>query len=201
MFTPQGEFLALPVPANYIIKDIEENFRQLLLERLHRAERLSGNFMARLLQWNPSGFSAYAGQLVFDDEPLKLEQLACYLTRAPIKLGAITQANDGRVSVTTPPHPLTGKTVIHLDVLDWIHAICQQIPDQGQHLVRYYGAYANRRRQTLLQRDLSHTPDSGPEEHDKDASSTTSSPSRASWARLIRKVLEVDPLLCPHCVK
>ena len=112
--------------------------------------------MNKLLQWNPSGFSAYAGQLVFDDEPQKLEQLALYLTRAPIRLGAITQANDGRVSITTPPHPLTGSTVIHLDVLDWIHAICQQIPDHGQHLTRFYGACANRTRQTLFQKDSSH---------------------------------------------
>ncbi len=198
VFTPLGEFLPLPVPATYITKDIEDNFRKMLLERLHRAERLSEDFMNKLLQWNPSGFSAYAGQLVFDDEQQKLEQLARYLTRAPIRLGAITQANDGRVSVTTPPHPLTGSTVIHLDVLDWIHAICQQIPNHGQHLTRFYGAYANRTRQTLFQKDLSQTPDSGPE-HDTDGPSTTSSPSRASWARLIRKVFETDPLLCPKC--
>jgi hypothetical protein len=170
----------------------------MLLERLHRAERLSEDFMNKLLQWNPSGFSAYAGQLVFDDEQKKLEQLARYLTRTPIRLGDITQANDGRVSVTTPPHPLSGSTVIHLDVLDWIHAICQQIPDHGQHLTRFYGAYANRTRQTLFQKDLSQTPDSGPE-HDTDGPSTTSSPSRASWARLIRMVFETDPLLCPKC--
>jgi hypothetical protein len=198
VFTPLGEFFPLPVPATYIIKDIEENFRKILLERLHRAERLSEDFMNKLLQWNPSGFSAYAGQLVFDDEQKKLEQLARYLTRAPIRLGAISQANDGRVSIATPPHPLTGSTVINLDVLDWIHAICQQIPDHRQHLTRFYGAYANRTRQTLFQKDLSQTPDSGPE-HDTDGPSTTSSHSRASWARLIRKVFETDPLLCPKC--
>lgn len=54
VFTPQGEFLPLPKPANSILKDIEERFRRLLLKRLHRAERLSEEFMNRLLQWNPS---------------------------------------------------------------------------------------------------------------------------------------------------
>ena len=72
-----------------------------------------------------------AGQLVFDDEPEKLERLASYLTRAPIKLGSITETPEGRVSVTTPPHPLTGNTVLLLDPLDWIHAICQQIIPGG----------------------------------------------------------------------
>ena len=103
VFTPLGEFLPLPVPATYITKDIEDNFRKMLLERLHRAERLSEDFMNKLLQWNPSGFSAYAGQLVFDDEQKKLEQLARYLTRAPIRLGDITQANNCCVAC-----PVTG---------------------------------------------------------------------------------------------
>jgi hypothetical protein len=74
-----------------------------------------------------SGFSVHAEQLVFDDEPEKLEKFASYLTRAPIRLGSITETAEGRVSVTTPPHPLTGNTVLLLDPLDWMHAICQQI--------------------------------------------------------------------------
>ena len=127
VFTPQGEFVPLPTPATYILPDIEERFRKLLLKRLHRAERLSETFMNKLLEWNPSGFSVHAEQLVYDDETQKLENLALYLTRAPIKLSGITQTPEGQVCVTTPPHPLTGNTVLVLDVLDWIHAICQQI--------------------------------------------------------------------------
>jgi len=34
--------------------------------------------------------------------------------------------------VTTPPHPVTADTVLRLDPLDWVHALCQQIPDRGQ---------------------------------------------------------------------
>ena len=127
VFTPQGEFVPLPTPATYILPDIEERFRKLLLKRLHRAERLSETFMNKLLEWNPSGFSVHAEQLVYDDETQKLENLALYLTRAPIKLSSITQTPEGQVCVTTPPHPLTGNTDLVLDVLDWIHAICQQI--------------------------------------------------------------------------
>ncbi len=39
-----------------------------------------------------------------------------------------------------------------MDALDWIHAICQQIPDRGQHLYRDYGAYSNRTRKALPQK-------------------------------------------------
>jgi hypothetical protein len=77
---PQGEFLPLPTRATYHLPNIEECFRQLLLSRLRRAERLCEAFMNKLLQWSPSGFSVHAEQLVFDDEPQKLEKLGSYLS-------------------------------------------------------------------------------------------------------------------------
>lgn len=202
VFTPQGEFLPLPKPANSILKDIEERFRHLLLERLHRAERLSEEFMNRLLQWNPSGFSVYAEQLVWDDEPQRLEKLARYLTRAPVRVDGVSQTQDSRVLLTTPPDPLTGETLLFLDSLDWVHAICQQIPDRGQHLTRFYGAYANRIRKALFEDaspDAPSSPSSSPPPSEPDPASAGAPASRACWARLIRKVFEVDPLICARC--
>ena len=208
VFTPQGEFLPLPKPANSILKDIEERFRRLLLKRLHRAERLSEEFMNRLLQWNPSGFSVYAEQLVWDDEPQRMEKLASYITRAPLRVDGVSETQDSRVLLTTPPHPLTGETLLFLHPLDWVHAICQQIPDRGQHLTRFYGAYANRIRKALFEEaspDLLSNPSSSPHPSEPDTpsepdpASAGAPASRASWARLIRKVFEVDPLICARC--
>ena len=39
-----------------------------------------------------------------------------------------------------------------LDPLEWIHQVVQQIPAPRQHMVRYYGAYANRKRRRLCQK-------------------------------------------------
>jgi len=136
VFTPEGEFLPLPVPATSLLANIEERFRHLLLKRLRRAERLSDTFLNKLLGWNPSGFSVHAAQLVFDDEPDRLERLARYLTRAPLGVERVCINEEGGVEVTTPLQPGTRETVLRLDPLDWIHAICQQIPDRGQHLSR-----------------------------------------------------------------
>ena len=127
VFTPEGEFLALPATAASLLADIEERFRRLLRQRLNRAERLSEAFLNNLLGWNPSGFSVYANQLVFVDEPDRLERLARYLTRAPIAVDAVRTDDDARVEVTTPHQSVTGDIVLQLDPLDWIHAICQQI--------------------------------------------------------------------------
>ena len=113
------------MPATCILADIEERFRKSLLRRLNQAERLSDAFMNKLLQWNLSGFSVHpdppsprlrrVGQLVFDNEPERLEKLVSYLTRAPIRLGSITETPEGRVLLRTPPHPLTGNTLLVLD--------------------------------------------------------------------------------------
>ena len=72
------------------------------------------------------------------------------------------------------------------------------IPDRGQHLTRYYGAYANRNRRALSQGALTACLASCTDTTN-DKSSTTSTSSRTNWARLIRKVFEVDPLLCSTC--
>ena len=93
---------------------------------------------------------------------------------------------------------MTGNTVLVLDALDWIHAICQQIPDPRQHLTRYYGAYSNRTRKALPPNDGSQTCVTAPKPPEPDFDKPCS-PDRASWARLIRKVFEVDPLLCGKC--
>src|SRR5439155_20096721 len=73
------------------------------------------------------------------------------------------------------------------------------IPDRRQHLVRYYGAYASRsrgagrfgvRRPPRVERSEQDPAQTLSPEHKR---------SRASWARLLRRILEVDPLLCTKC--
>ena len=79
-----------------------------------------------------------------------------------------------------------------------------QVLSLGQHLTRYYGAYANRARRLFRAADEeSNGGGAGGPQLDADAladqESEFASARRQSWARLLRKVLEVDPLLCPQC--
>ena len=229
-FTPDAEFVPLPY---FDPRLVEEVFRRRLLDRLHGADRLSEQFHRSLLGWVHSGFSVHGEQRGAAGDPQGAERLARYITRAPIALDRLEAAEAGCVRVATPPDPRTGATGLRLDGLDWIHAITSQIPDRGQHLVRYCGWYSSRSR-GLRRRRRDETvpvpaaespggapPPGGPPQNPvpwapPEATSappevtptrsgsgppheSTRRPSRASWARLLRRIMEVDPLLCARC--
>ena len=66
------------------------------------------------------------------------------------------------------------------------------IPDKGRVTLRYYGLYSNAHRGKMRKAgvDPSHPPIINDE--------VSFVPSNG-WAEMIRKVFEVDPLICPQC--
>ena len=67
------------------------------------------------------------------------------------------------------------------------------IPNKGEQMVRYYGFYSNKSRGL---RKKAGTDDQVPALIDSDISRQAF---RKNWARLIQKIYNVDPLLCPKC--
>jgi hypothetical protein len=83
------------------------------------------------------------------------------------------------------------------DYLEWIARLTSHIPDRGTQLVHYYGAYSNAHRGVARRRES--FVDVPPEDEPFDSprpESTRLAVRRKSWAKLIRRVYEVDPLLC-----
>ena len=76
-----------------------------------------------------------------------------------------------------------------MDPVEWLARMSDHIPDPGQHRTLFYGEYSNRVR--------------GSRPPEAEESPVAAEPLRKrcspSWARLIAKVHEVDPLLCPRC--
>ena len=83
---------------------------------------------------------------------------------------------------------------------EFVARVLVQVPDPRRHLVRYYGAYSNRARgqRRKAQAELGACPWS-----EMSQEAVPASPERAAlrrrWANLIRRVYEVDPLVCPRC--
>ena len=211
VFTPEGAFHPVPWPPARVL---EEAFRRLLLAALLRAERLSESAHESLLAWAHSGFSVHGEQRVDASEGDALERLGRYVTGPALATGAVTLREDGRVCVATPPDPKSGAEGVVLDVLDFVHAVVTQIPDAGKHLVRYYGAYAHKVRgraraaaanppvEAAGTTPGASEPSAAPAPCEPVVPAEPGSPEarrRSAWARVLQKVFEVDPLLCPRC--
>jgi hypothetical protein len=78
--------------------------------------------------------------------------------------------------------------------------VTTQIPDARRHLIRYYGAYSHRSRGARRALKEAECGSGKPSDDDaEDAADAPPTKSRANWARLLRRIYEADPLLCPRC--
>ena len=171
---------------------LTETWRRLVLDALVDEDRLSEGFRDQLLSWrHQGGFSVYGRHLILNEEPTRLAHMARYAVRAPAALDRVTANDDGRVLLEIPPDPRSGATTLVLDPLEWVRRITNQVPAPRAHMVRYYGAYANRARKLYRSEDE----DVRVQVIDPEPLSA----GQASWARLLRRVFEVDPLSCPRC--
>jgi hypothetical protein len=79
------------------------------------------------------------------------------------------------------------------DALEWIAAMSSHVPNKGEQMVRYYGYYSNvcRGKRKKQNQDGLVPCVLKPDEDSKSY--------RKNWARLIQKIYEPDPLICPKC--
>jgi hypothetical protein len=82
------------------------------------------------------------------------------------------------------------------DPLDFLAAVTAHIPDRREHLVRYYGWYSSVQRGKRRKLGLETKP---PEAQPLEDGTAEARAARRAWARLIKKIYEVDPLVCPEC--
>ena len=88
-----------------------------------------------------------------------------------------------------------------VDALDFVARVLAHIPDPRRHFVHYYGAYSNVARgkakasgQAANAQPLVPGPGGEPS-----PPSPALAALRRRWAQLIRRLYQVDPLLCPRC--
>ena len=89
------------------------------------------------------------------------------------------------------------------DPLDFLAQVTQHIPNKGEHQIRYYGWYSNKRRGMRRdQKSVAASPGNyGPDEYWEklEHDNAYRMKCRMTWAALIKCVYEVDPLKCPNC--
>jgi hypothetical protein len=200
------------VPAPYLDHRMaEELFRHRVLHLLKEQHLLSDERIELLLSWRRSGFNIDDSVRIPAGESKTLEHVARYILRSPVSLSRM-QWSPGSAHVLyapKPSHNATGELFPRLekiDALEFLARVITQIPEPKRHLLFYYGHYANvvrgRRKisQPTEQADSSHN--ERHERHERQQDELTLSPARKQalrrrWADLIRRVFELDPLLCP----
>ena len=80
------------------------------------------------------------------------------------------------------------------DPLDFLAEVTQHIPNKGEHQIRYYGFYSNKKRGM---REKDGKPVALPGQPEPDTAFRRKC--RMTWAALIKCVYEADPLKCPKC--
>ncbi|MGQ0510135.1 MAG: IS91 family transposase [Betaproteobacteria bacterium] len=190
VFEPSGRFLPLPPVPEALLA---ERLRRDVLGLLVRREAIPAPLAAQMLNWRHSGFSVHNRVRVAAGDAEGRKSLAGYMLRAPFSLEKMSyDAARGAVIYRSGLHATLKRNFQAMPGVQWLELLCKHIPDRNEHMVRYYGRYSSRTRGAERE-----PPEL--EASDTEVQSPARQAAKAAWAKLIRKVYEVDPLECPKC--
>ncbi len=171
------------------LKKLEAIFRHKVLRMLIAKGKITREMIALLPGWRHSGFHVFCGRRILPKEETALENLARYIIRASFSQERMWYLDrEGAVVYTAKDG--SDKKVFGAE--EWLAAMCSPVPNRGEQMVRYYGWYSNVLRGKRRKKD---TADAIPCIIESERAPAAC---RKSWSRLIQKIYEVDPLVCPN---
>ncbi len=126
-------------------------------------------------------------------------RISSYMVRPPITPERMLgEANQRQIIYRSDAvHPRHQANFRVFDPLDFLAEVSAHIPDAHEKTTLFYGWYSNRTRGYRRRHGL--LGEAPPLEPAPEGDPRVPLEARQSWARLIRQVYEVDPLLCPGC--
>lgn len=195
-WTRDDRFLPVPYVDPHAAVEL---FRHKVLAFLQRRELITQQRVDLLLSWKHPGFSVHNSVYVAPGDQAALEGLVRYMMRPPVSLARLRLLPDADQVLHFPKgsgdDPGSAQPE-RIDAMEYVARVLAQIPPPRKHLVRYYGRYSNaargkRRRDQAT--DVQH------DTRTQAAASAATPAARKRWADLLRRVYEVDPLVCPRC--
>lgn len=130
-------------------------------------------------------------------------QIGLYAVRAPAASGRLVQG-DGPDLRYFAKGTIPGRDIGALleppsesfDYLDWIARLTSHIPERGAQLVHYFGVYANASHAKKTEGGQTASACALVETRSLEPESEWMKTRKKSWARMIKRVWETDPLLC-----
>jgi len=156
VFKTNGVLRVLPPPPTELLV---EQCRHAVLNFLYEEGVITDDFRHRLLAWRHSGFSVHHDVKVRARDAAGQQQLARYMIRAPFSLEKTEYKPDsGMVVYRSRMHKSLKRNCQVMPGAQRLALLLQHVPDKGEHLVRYYGRYANRSRGIRMQAEKSTVP-------------------------------------------
>jgi hypothetical protein len=181
-------------------------FRHKVMRLLQDEGLLTEERAELLLSWRHTGFSVHNQVRVEPENQPAVEPLARYIMRPPISLERMLWDGVGEVryrrKVGHEDSALHRDPVETFDPLEFLARVIMHIPEPRRHLVRYYGWYSNvsRGKRRLKEEGVGGDwPDVGSSPERRREEGPSARALRRSWAQLIKRIYEVDPLVCPSC--
>ena len=170
-------------------------FADKVLAALQQQGLLSQDDVANMKSWEHSGFNVHIGKPIAPDDAKRLLFAARYLKKCPVSNErlAIVESNGDTV-IEYAAYKDGVKTARKFTPLSFLAELQQHIPNTWEQNTRWFGAYSCRTRGAATAENHS------PTDQDNTLALIEEQPNpSASWARCMKKVFELDPLICPKC--
>ena len=149
---------------------------------------------------NAQGFSLHAGVRCAMNQRKELEHLCRYITRPAIANERLTLNSAGKVVLTLKTPYRDGTTHIVLSPLEFMQRLAALVPRPRLNLIRFHGVLApNAKLRAEIIPSGQKTKSKPSDANDDAPQSVTSTSVCISWARLLKRVFDIDIEHCPHC--
>jgi hypothetical protein len=181
------------------VEDTQEHIQRRVLRYFYKRGFFDKDEVEKMLAYENSGFSLNANVKIESFDKTGLERLIRYCARPPFASENLRWS--GKLLIYRFPKPShTGKTYVQLDPLDFIDRISKFIPYPRRHRHHFHGAFAP---SSPLRTQVVANAQKKPENTSQAMQEAIQKIKKASrtWAKLISRIYEVDPLICSSCGK
>ena len=151
------------------------------------------------------GFSLHAAVRVEAHDRKRLEQLCRYITRPALSDERVQLNAAGQVELKLKTPWRDGTTHLVMSPLEFMRRLAALVPRPRLHLIRFHGVLApNAKLRSLVvpQGQGSEVPQQATEAAAAagcEAETVQARPHRINWARLLKRVFDIDMQHCPNC--
>jgi len=198
-FHRDGSFVPAPVHDAAVL---EEAWRRSVLQWLVAQEWLEEDAAQGMLGWPHSGFGAHVGPPLAADDRAGLLRVARYAARAPVAESRLRyDAERAEVELVSDARDGPYVGVHRMTALEFLARWADHVPGRYETRIRYYGAFASRRRVWWRRRGimLRNAPAAEPSASEPTAEWPALRARRRRWAELLRLVFSIDVEVCVRC--